>query len=222
MKSIYVLIISVIVLLGCTLFDFTVEDNPELIIIQPSEVGLLISRETDSVIDIFVQGTHLIDPMMNEVMIVSDVTQQITLSGLNNPNNRFSAVEVVSSDGEPIFMDVTLLYALDVPLNLVDAQAYVDRWGEGDSQREFIEAEIRAISSEAFSQFTAFDAYGEPRSLIESQIQDMLVTSFADDFIIVVDFLVRDISFTEEFSSEIEATYIQEATIMAMTPTPTP
>src|SRR5690606_13666528 len=71
---------------------------------------------------------------------------------------------------------------------------------------------LRSVISDAVSLFSVESIYQE-RSTIDAQIEESVVPAMEKEGFIVEDILVRNVTFTEEYSTSIEAAQIAEVRI---------
>jgi regulator of protease activity HflC (stomatin/prohibitin superfamily) len=118
------------------------------------------------------------------------------------------AVDARSVDGQVVRMDITVLYALKQE----DIDQIHLRW-QDRYLNDFIVPTVRSLTRDVVSNYRAEDIYGARRGEMEQAMQDAVSERFAQEGIELNDLLVRDITFSQEFTDSIERAQIasQEA-----------
>lgn len=134
--------------------------------------------------------------------------QEYTMSGLAEEGARSGNDQVTarSVDGQEVFMDVTILYRLP--------QANINRihqdWNGGSYQENFVRPTVRSVVRDVVSGYQAEEIYGLKRNDLQAEIQTELSSRFNDRGFELSDVLLRNISFSDEFTQAIEDKQIEE------------
>jgi regulator of protease activity HflC (stomatin/prohibitin superfamily) len=200
------LVVSVLVTaVGC---------NP-VVVIQPREVGVVFNRLTGDFGEPLTPGTHLINPITDDVRLYSTALQQITLAdGTDDP---YGAVEVVFADGVTAELDITVIFAIDPEQVIFLQTRWQDRYVD-----EFVVPTVRGILREVAAQYNAEALI--MTGLIDSFRSEMgsrVSSAMADEGLIVTDTILRNVVFEQAFVDRIER-QILTATAEVVTPTPRP
>jgi regulator of protease activity HflC (stomatin/prohibitin superfamily) len=179
-----------------------------ILIVQPTEVAVIFNTLNGDLEDPpRTAGTHIVVPVLQTVTIYPISQQEYTMSGTSNEGARAGndAVAARTVDGQEVSLDITVLYAIDpVKANIVHR-----RWPTG-YQDNFIRPTVRGFVRDVISAYRAVDIYGEQRTTVEQGIQDLLTARMAEEGFTLSDVLVRDITFSEQFSQSIENAQIAQ------------
>ncbi len=179
-----------------------------ILIVQPTEVAVIFNTLNGDLEDPpRTAGTHIVVPVLQTVTIYPISQQEYTMSGTSNEGARTGndAVRARTVDGQEVSLDITVLYAIDpTKANIVHT-----RWPVG-YQDNFIRPTVRGFVRDTISQYRAVDIYGEQRTAVETNIQDLLAIRMAEEGFTLSDVLVRDITFSDQFSQSIENAQIAQ------------
>jgi len=146
-------------------------------------------------------GVHIIAPIVNEVYPYSTEVRTYTMSKTSNEGSvgGDDSVAVRTSDGQQVYIDVSVLYAVDpAKANFVHLK-YRNRYED-----DFVRPTVRAAVRDVISGYKVEDLYGNKRSEIESQIQDFVKAQFPENGLVLKSLLLRNITFSEEFIKAVE------------------
>lgn len=170
--------------------------------IQPNEVGVVFNTLSGDLADTPLSpGLHIIIPGVQEVTLYSVAQQEYTMSGKVGEGavSGDDAVEALTKDGQLVLLDVTIIFRID-PANANSVHVnWQDRYENG-----LIRPTVRAVTREVLGQFEVQEIYGEKRSELSVQIQEEVNTAIGRDGFEVIDVLVRNIEFSEEYVRSIE------------------
>lgn len=170
--------------------------------IQPNEVGVVFNvLSGDLASTPLGPGLHIIIPGVQEVTLYSVAQQEYTMSGATNEGviKGDDAVEALTKDGQLVLLDVTIIFRID-PAKANDVHV---KWGER-YQNGLIRPTVRSVTREVLGQFDIQQIYGEERSVVGQEIQDQVATAISRDGFEVIDVLVRNITFSDEYVRSIE------------------
>ena len=177
--------------------------------IQPQEIGVVFNVLTGELEEPLGPGTHLVNPITQEVTIYSTAAQEYTMTDADTEGPQ-DAVIARTADGQEVRLDVTVVYRLDpTRINLVH-----DRWQtsyEAGWVRPIVRSEVRLF----VSHYEARDLAAEGPIIFEEELQNELETQFDAEGLLLDDVLIRDIHYTQEFSATLEAEYLATATAEA-------
>lgn len=179
-----------------------------ILIVQPQEAAVVfnvLSGELEE--PPRRQGTSIVIPLVQEYTLYPIQQQQYTMSGIPTEGQvqANDAVRARTIDGQEIFLDITVIYNIDpAQVNLVHT-----RW-QNRYQDDFIRPTVRGVVREQVTNFRAEEIYGERRSELEERIQEEMNTRMAEQGLSLTDLLIRDITFSEEFTNSIERKQIAE------------
>lgn len=185
--------------------------NSGLVLIQPNEIGVVF-RQTASgdaaLREPLQTGLKWVVPFVDQVIIYNVGQQNVDMVGNAEAVQSVQArpaVRAISKDGQQITIDVTIIFRVDaIKVNEVHRNwrsTYID---------SFILPQARSEVRNAVSQYGAEEIYSGGRAALETQISDALRVQLATEGFLLTDVLVRDISFSEQFTEAIEQKQIAE------------
>lgn len=146
-------------------------------------------------------GLHLIVPLLEQVVLYPRYWQTYTMSDRIHEGQMPAADGILArtKDGQEIRLDVTLIFRLE-PENVVEVHIlwqdrYTDQW---------IRPATRAFARQAISAYTVDEVNSEQRVQVTESIQNQAIARAAENGLIVRNFLIRNITFTEEYSRSVE------------------
>ena len=115
------------------------------------------------------------------------------------------SVAARTSDGQEIFIDASVIYALD-PQKVISVHiAWQDRYSD-DLVRPLSQGVIRDV----VSQFRVDEVYSTKRDEMSDEIHSELSSKFVENGLILGDFILRNIAFTPEYAVSVEQKQIAE------------
>lgn len=183
--------------------------NAGLVLIQPNESGVVfrtVGGGANSLQTPLPPGLRWVVPFVDQVIVYDVGQQSVTLaSPEENVPGGYTPVRAISSDGQVINVDVTVIYRVDgVQVNEVHRN-----WRAGYLDG-FIIPQVRSEVRDAISQYGAEQIYSGGRAQLETLITDGLREKYEREGFLLSDFLIRDISFSPEFTDAIERKQIAE------------
>ncbi len=179
-----------------------------IIIVEPTQVAVVINTLSGNVEEPRQGGTHVIVPVVQRVPIVYPITQQeYTMSATSDEGARGSddAVEARTSDGQTVRLDITTIFRV-IPSQAGSLYAaWNDNYVIG-----FVRPTVRSLTREVVSQFSAEEIYGEARTQMGDDIKAAVEVRFSEENLELTDLLVRDITFSEAFTEAIEQKVVAE------------
>lgn len=180
-----------------------------IIVVEPTQRAVVFNTLSGSLDDPRGPGTHIIIPILQDATIYNIAQQEYTMSGATNEGSRSGddAVRGRTSDGQEILLDITILYRVS-PIG--DDVNIVHRNLQNRYEENFIRPTARGLAREVISNFTAEQVYGEARATMEQEMQERISDLMAEQGLELVDLLVRDITFSDEFSQSIEQALVAQ------------
>jgi regulator of protease activity HflC (stomatin/prohibitin superfamily) len=114
-------------------------------------------------------------------------------------------VESRTSDGQRIFVDSSVIFKIEPTAVIEIHKAWQNRY-----QDDLILPQARGIIRDAVSQYRVDEVLSSKRFDMTSQITQELEEVMARNGLTLVDFVLRDITFTEEYAQSIELKQIAE------------
>lgn len=181
-----------------------------IVSVGPNERLVVFNRITGDLGEPRSPGLALINPITTAYKRYDTSRQTYTMSTSSDESSIAddSAVSARTSGGQEVFLDVTVIYRINPDaINLVHVN-----WPDRRYQDELIRPLLRSVIRDAVSLFEIESIYGE-RSTIDSQIESVVVPALQAEGFEVVDILVRDVNFTEQYAQAIEDAQIAEVQI---------
>lgn len=180
-----------------------------LIFIPPEERGVVISALTpkgyrERPLD---PGLHWIVPYFEYVVRYPVVKQTYTMSAAAEEGQRFGddSIEARTKDGQRIFLDASVIYAID-PERVIEVHlAWQNRYAE-----DLVRPLVRGIIRDAVSQFRVDEVVSTRRFELQQYIYNELKRRLNENGLILYDFVLRDINFTPEYAQAVEQKQIAE------------
>lgn len=176
--------------------------NAGLVLIQPNERGVVFRQTAQgdaALLEPIQPGLHWVIPFVDQVIEYDIGRRSLTMAGEGLETGGLSAVQAISSDGQIINIDATIVYRVD-PLLVND----IHRNWRGDFENGFIVPQARSEIRNAISEYGAEAIYSGGRAALETQITDNLTTVLQDEGFQLVDVLIRNIVFSPQFAEAIE------------------
>ena len=179
-----------------------------ILIVEPSQVAVVFNTVTGDLSDPPLgPGTHIVIPVLQAATLYPIEQQQYTMSGVPSEGavQGNDAVRGRTSDGQEVYLDVSVLFAIDPSqANLVHV-----RW-QNRYEGDFVRPTTRGLAREIISRFRADDIFGELRAEVETQLQDALGERMTAEGFKLTDLLIRDVTFSQAFTDSIERKQIAE------------
>ena len=179
-----------------------------LVYVESSERGVVRTARAGGVRpDPLAPGLHWIVPVFEQVVTYSISNQTYTMSAVSGEGQvqGDDSIRVRTKDGQEVIIDASVIYQIDpakvVPLHIVWQNRYED---------EFVRPEARGIIRDAISQYGVEEVVSTKRVEIVNIITDELGKSLSDNNLRLLDFVMRDIHFSEGYAAAVEQKQIAE------------
>jgi regulator of protease activity HflC (stomatin/prohibitin superfamily) len=180
-----------------------------LVFVSPDERGVVISAIAEGGYqpNPLAPGLHWIVPFAEYVVRYPISDQTYTMSIAQDEGQRLEddSVSARTADGQEVYVDASLIFAVD-PVQVVQVHIrWQNRYAEG-----LVRSQARGIIRDAVSQYNV-------EEIITSKRQEMVATVTADleeelqrNGLVLRSFILRNITFTEEYAASIEQKQIAE------------
>jgi regulator of protease activity HflC (stomatin/prohibitin superfamily) len=180
-----------------------------LVFIEPYEVGVVVTilGEGGMRPDALNAGLHWIVPFIERVERFPTSRQTFTMARTPSEGEILGdmTVEARTSDGQRIFVDSSVIYEIDPETVMTLFRKWRHEYQEG-----LIHPETRGIIRDSVSQYRVEEVLSTKRFDMTDQITESLKVVLAENGLTLVDFVLRDITFTEEYAQSIEQKQIAE------------
>lgn len=183
------------------------------VVVQAGNVQVLtqFGRTTGKV---FYPGLNIKIPFIQNTINYS--TRQVTYETSDFPADSRAdytdfSVDTTSSDGQQVQLKYTIRFSIDRN----QAEWVLNNIGTMDELVEkVVKTEARSLARNIPKKYTAFQLYSEQVFVVQSELEDTLRPRFESNGIILDEFLLRKIDFTEEYFSVLEEKQIAEERIV--------
>jgi regulator of protease activity HflC (stomatin/prohibitin superfamily) len=180
-----------------------------IIFVPPDQAGVVVSVLAPNGYrkEPLFSGLHFVVPLLETVEKYSIARQTYTMSAATSEGQREGddSIRVRTKDGQEVFMDSSVIYAINPP-NVVNLHI---TWQKRYSE-ELVRPLVRGIIRDAASQYGVEEIVSTKRAELENYITDQLTTKLGQNDLILIDFVLRDIHFSEEYAAAVEQKQIAE------------
>lgn len=174
-----------------------------LVFIEPPQVGVVVSVVSPKGIrqQPLAPGLHWIVPFAEETIIYPTVWQTYTMSGkpLEGQEAGNDSIRARTSDGQEVTLDVSVIFRIDRAQAIRIHTDWQERYIE-----EFVRPIIRGFVRTQVSQFTVEEVNSSARKDLEATLDTQLKAEFEEKGLILDQFLLRDVTFSNEYATAIE------------------
>ncbi|MCK6585827.1 MAG: hypothetical protein L6Q49_22205, partial [Anaerolineales bacterium] len=180
-----------------------------IVFIEPDELAVVVTVLGEGGIrpDPLGSGLHWIVPFFERVERFPRTNQNYTMSSVADEGNvnGDDSIQVRTKDGQQVFIDASVIYAVD-PLKVV--QLY-STW-RFNYEDQFVRTQARGIIRDVASQYGVEEIVSTKREEMAIKITDQLLSIFSDNNLIMRDFVLRNIRFSDEYAAAVEQKQIAE------------
>ncbi|MCJ7513474.1 MAG: prohibitin family protein [Anaerolineales bacterium] len=180
-----------------------------LVFIQPEERGVVISalapkgyRE-----ETLQPGLRWVVPFFENVVLYPISRQSYTMSiaPLEGAVQGDDSVTARTSDGQELFIDASVIFAIDpnevIGVHIDWKNRYVD---------ELIRPQARGIIRDTASQYGVEEIVTSRRDDFQSSMETALTEKMQENGLVLIDFILRNITFSPEYAASVEQKQIAE------------
>lgn len=180
-----------------------------LVFIQPEERGVVISalQQKGYREQALEPGLRWIIPGFERVVIypISRQTYTMSIASSEGSIEGDDSIFARTSDGQEVLVDASVIYAVD-PAKVV--QIHIN-W-QNRYSNDVVRPLARGVIRDAVSQFRVEEVYSTKRVEMTNQISDEMAKKLDENGLIMSDFVLRNITFSEEYSASVEQKQIAE------------
>jgi regulator of protease activity HflC (stomatin/prohibitin superfamily) len=200
------LLLAVAALVGALIFTVV---GAGLVFIEPYEMGVVITVLGEGGLrpEPLSPGLHWIIPFLERVETYPVARQTFTMAKTPSEGETRGemTVEARTLDGQRIFVDSSVIYEIN-PAQVLNLHI---RW-QHRYEQDLIHPETRGIIRDVVSQYRVDEVVSTKRFEVTDEISRRLEEVLAANGLMLVDFVLRDITFTEEYAQSIEQKQIAE------------
>jgi regulator of protease activity HflC (stomatin/prohibitin superfamily) len=180
-----------------------------LVFIQPEERGVVISAldpqgyKTEAL----QPGLRWVVPFFENVVTypISRQTYTMSIAPLEGAVQGDDSVTARTADGQELFIDASVIFAID-PEKVVDV--HID-WKNRYTD-ELVRPQSRGIIRDATSQYGVEEIVTSQRDAFQSSMETALGDKMAENGLILIDFVLRNITFSPEYAASVEQKQVAE------------
>ena len=180
-----------------------------IVFIQLDERGVVISALQGQGYrsDVLTPGLRWVVPFFETVQLYSISRQTYTMSGVTGEGAVAGndSVRARTKDGQEVLIDASVIYAAD-PAKMITLHI---QW-QGRYEDNVVRPLSRGIIRDVASQYGIEEIVSSKRAELESSITEQLTQTLAENNLILVDYVLRDIQFTPEYAAAVEQKQVAE------------
>jgi regulator of protease activity HflC (stomatin/prohibitin superfamily) len=180
-----------------------------LVFLQADQYGIVISalQPTGYRLQPINPGLHWVVPFLENVQAYSIAKQTYTMATSTGEGQVIGddSIQARTKDGQQVFIDASVIYSID-PAHLIDLHI---TW-----QNRFEDLVVRPVARsairDAVSQFGVEEIVSTRRAELEQSIRSSIEQGLAANNLMMDDFLLRNIRFSDEYAAAVEQKQIAE------------
>lgn len=180
-----------------------------IVFIEPDELGVVVTvlgaggirpEPLDS-------GLHWIIPFAERVERYPRTNQTYTMSSSADEGITAGddSIQVRTKDGQQVYVDASVIYAVDPSKAIALYRTWRFNYQDG-----LVRPQARGIIRDVASQYGVEEIVSSKRAEMEQLIDDELARIFAENNLILRDFVLRNIRFSDEYAAAVEQKQIAE------------
>ena len=182
-----------------------------MVFIEPQERGVVISAISPQGYreEALEPGLRWIIPFAERVerYPISRQTYTMSIAPAEGQISGDDSITARTADGQEIYVDASIIFQID-PAQVVNVHI---RWQDRYTD-ELVRAQARGIIRDAVSQYGVEEVYSTPRLDMTKNVADQLQAKLNENGLELVDFVLRNITFSPEYAASIEQKQIAEQT----------
>ncbi len=180
-----------------------------LVFIRPEERGVVISAVADGGLRpvALPPGLHWVVPFFENVVIypISRQTYTMSIAPQEGQVAGDDSVEARTADGQVVRIDASVIYAINVDRVI---QVHIE-W-QSRYSTDLVRPVARGIIRSAASQYGVEEIVTSQRDALTDQITAELEASLEENGLDLVEFILRNIAFSDEYAASVEQKQIAE------------
>jgi regulator of protease activity HflC (stomatin/prohibitin superfamily) len=183
--------------------------NSGLVFIQPQERGVVISAFAPEGYrtEPLQPGLSWVIPFFESVQVYPISYQTYTMSIATEEGSRVGddSIAARTADGQEILVDSSVIFAIDPEQVIRVHILWQDRYEE-----ELVRAQARSIIRDIVSQFNVSEIVSTERFTLIELVNADMAQVLSDNGLTLVDFVLRNITFSPEYAAAVEQKQIAE------------
>jgi regulator of protease activity HflC (stomatin/prohibitin superfamily) len=203
-NNIIVMLVTILVALLLT------SVNAGLVFIEPQERGVVISafaakgyREPA-----LTPGLHWVFPFAENVITYPISKQTYTMSVVSNEGQEIQGDDSIAArtaDGQQIAIDASVIFSIN-PNRVIEVHI---NW-QNRYDQDLVRAQARGVIRDIVSQYRVDEAVSTKRFEMTEKFRESMAKKLDDNGLILVDFILRNVSFSPEYAASVEQKQIAE------------
>ena len=180
-----------------------------LVFIEPEERGVVISAISpkgyrDGILQ---PGLRWIVPFLERTVIYPISKQTYTMSILPSEGAVFGddSITARTKDGQEVIIDASVIFEVE-PTRVIDVHI---NW-QNRYREDLVRPQVRGVIRDAVSQFGVEEVVAAKRFDMTKYVTSTLTAKFAENGITLIDFVLRNITFSKEYAASVEQKQIAE------------
>ncbi|MDX2271864.1 MAG: prohibitin family protein [Cyanobacteriota bacterium] len=178
-----------------------------LLVVQPGYEAVIFNRITGVELTPRREGVHILIPIMQFPTLYDIRTQTYSMASQSEERSvkADDSLTALTADGQRVELDISVRYRLD-PAKVPEIHQRVGP----NYLNKIIRPASQAMVRNVIARYSAIGVYSEQRAEIQNQIEAELGTLMQPEGLILQSLLLRNVEFSKEFQSAIEAKQIAE------------
>ncbi|MCQ3936221.1 MAG: hypothetical protein DPW18_04135 [Chloroflexi bacterium] len=180
-----------------------------LVFVEPDELAVVITVLGQGGIrpEPLESGLHWIIPFAERVERFPKLNQTYTMSSVADEGTTEGddSIQVRTKDGQQVYIDASVIYAVD-PVKVVSLYS---TW-RANYEDGLVRPQARGVIRDVASQYGVEEIVSTKRAEMEQLISDELTQVFAENNLVLRDFVLRNIRFSDEYAAAVEQKQIAE------------
>jgi regulator of protease activity HflC (stomatin/prohibitin superfamily) len=180
-----------------------------LVFINPQERGVVLSAVApmgyrEAALE---PGLRWVIPFAESVVIypISRQTYTMSIASFEGERQGDDSIAARTADGQEIYVDASVIYAID-PQKVIQVHIqWQDRYNN-----DLVRAQTRGIIRDAVSQFGVEQVVSSQRFIMVENVRKAMASKLEDNGLILVDFVLRNITFSPAYAESVEQKQIAE------------
>jgi len=180
-----------------------------LVFIEPNERGVVISAVAPKGYreQALTPGLRWIIPFLERVVRypISFQTYTMSIAPIEGQRQGDDSITARTADGQEVLVDASVIYALDPQKVVMVHIEWQDRYAD-----DLVRPLSRGVIRDAISQYSVASVYSLARDQVVKDISNDMRTKLEENGLLLVDFVLRNITFSPEYAASVEQKQIAE------------
>jgi len=182
-----------------------------LVFIEPDKRGVVISAVAPKGYreEALTPGLHWIVPFIENVVEypISRQTYTMSIAPTEGQIEGDDSITARTSDGQEIYVDASIIFSID-PAQVVTVHImWKDRYND-----DLVRAQARGVIRDVVSQYKVEEVVTSKRFEMAEKLRTTMASKLNENGLTLVDFILRNITFSPEYAASVEQKQIAEQT----------